>query len=85
MIAAPGKQAEHARFSVAYLMRPERNVSMKRLVGGYIPTAADDGKEELSVNAEEWQLRKTQALKNGADCARSRGGRELKSLPTKVG
>lgn len=85
VIAAPGKQAEHARFSVAYLMRPERNVSMKRLVGGYIPTAADDGKEELSVNAEEWQLRKTQALKNGADCARSRGGRELKSLPTKVG
>lgn len=84
VIAAPGKQAEHARFSVAYLMRPERNVLMKRLVGGYIPTAAEDGKEELSVSAEEWQLKKTIALKNGADCARSRGGRDLKTLPTEV-
>lgn len=80
MVAAPGKQAEHARFSVAYLMRPERKVSMKRLVGGYIPTATEDGKDELSMSAEEWEMKKAMALKSGADCARSKGGREL-NLP----
>ena len=78
VIAAPGKQAEHAKFSVAYLLRPERKVLMNRLVGGKIPTAAEDGKEELSMSAEEWEIKKVMALKAGADCARSRGGRVLK-------
>ncbi|CAF9931894.1 MAG: hypothetical protein ALECFALPRED_005121 [Alectoria fallacina] len=87
VIAAPGKQAEHARFSVAFLVRPERKVSMKRLVGGKIPTAAEDGKEELSVSADEWELKKAVALIAGADCARSKGGRELRTtnVPVKVG
>ena len=85
VVAAPGEQAEHTRFSVAYLMRPERKVSMKRLVGGYIPTAAEDGKEEMLLSAEEWEMKKAMALKAGADCARSKGGRELKMVPIKVG
>ena len=83
VIAAPGEQAEHTRYSVAYLMRPGRKVLMKRLVGGYIPTVAEDGTEELSLSAEEWEMQKAMALKAGADCARSRGGRELKIPPVK--
>lgn len=78
VIAAPGAQREHTRYSIAYLMRPGRKVPMKRLVGGYIPTAAEDGMEEQSVNAEEWELKKTTTLRAGADWPRSRGGRELK-------
>ena len=84
VVAAPGDQAEHTRFSVAYLMRPGRKVLMKRLVGGYIPTVAEDGTEELSLSAEEWEMKKAMALKAGADCARSRGGRELEGLPVMV-
>ncbi len=84
VIAAPGKQAEYVRFSVAYLVRPERKVLMNRLVGGYIPTAAEDGKEEMSVSVGEWEMKKAMALKAGADCARSRGGRELETLAVKA-
>jgi isopenicillin N synthase-like dioxygenase len=84
VIAPPGKQADYARFSIVYLVRPERKVSMKRLIGGIIPSAAEDGKEELSFTAEEWEMRKAMALKAGADCARSRGGREIEALPLKV-
>ena len=80
VVAAPGQQAEYVRFSVAYLVRPQRKVLMNRLIGGYIPSAAEDGKEELSLTAEEWEKKKAMALKAGADCARSRGGRDLKSV-----
>ena len=73
----PGKQAECPRFSVAYLIRPAKNVSMKRLVGTFIPSAAEDGVEELAMNAGEWEMQKAMALKSGKDCSRSRGGREL--------
>ena len=75
---APGDQAEYPRYSIAYLIRPEKTISMKRLVGGYIPSAAKDGQEEILMSAEEWEMKKAMALKNGADCARSKGGREFK-------
>ena len=71
---APGKQGKCPRYSVAYLIRPERNVPMKRLVGGYIPSAAEDGEEESALSANEWEIRKATALTNGSDCAKSRGG-----------
>jgi hypothetical protein len=75
---APGNQAEHPRYSIAYLVRPEKTISMKRLVGGYIPSAAEDGQEEVLMSAEEWEMKKAMALKNGADCAKSKGGRDFK-------
>jgi len=76
---APGAQAEYVRHSVAYLIRPGRNVSMKRLVGGRIP-AVEDGDEELDLTANEWEMKKAMALKSGADIAKSRGGKALKPL-----
>ena len=75
---APGDQAKYPRYSIAYLIRPEKIISMKRLVGGYIPSAAKDGQEEILMSAEEWEMKKAMALKNGADCARSKGEREFK-------
>ena len=77
VVSPPGKQTEYERFSIAYLLRPVRSVSMNRLVGGIIPSAAQDDKEDLSMSAEEWEAKKAMALKNGEDCARSRGGREI--------
>ena len=65
-------------------MRPAKTVAMKCLASEYIPSAAEDGVEELAMNASEWEMQKAMALKSGKDCSRSRGGRELKTTATKV-
>ncbi|TGO77630.1 hypothetical protein BELL_0097g00020 [Botrytis elliptica] len=76
---APGAQAECTRHSIAYLVRPERDVSMKRIVGGRIPEVRHD-EEELDITAMEWEMKKAMALKAGADIAKTRGGRPMKPL-----
>lgn len=73
----PGAQADYTRHSVAYLVRGNHSVSMKRLRSDKIPSAAEDGETDLDVSCEEWGLNKNRALEAGTDCARSRGGREL--------
>ncbi|KAM3087177.1 hypothetical protein ACMFMG_001281 [Clarireedia jacksonii] len=76
---APGAQAEFTRHSIAYLIRPERDVSMKRIVGGRIPDVEHD-EEELDITAMEWEMKKAMALKAGADIAKTRGGRPMKPI-----
>ena len=73
----PGAQADYARHSLAYLVRGNNSVSMNRLRSDKIPSAAEDGEVELDVSCDEWGLNKNRALAAGADCARSRGGRDL--------
>jgi isopenicillin N synthase-like dioxygenase len=85
---APGEQRHVARFSVAMLVRPYKEATMRRLNGGRIPSVEDDEREGLAttednistLTAHEWELKKAMMLKEGKDCARSRGGRELKPL-----
>lgn len=72
---APGAQAGHPRYSIAYLVRGNKSVSMKRLQSARIPSAAEDGVEEMDVLCDDWEVSKSRALAAGADCARSRGGR----------
>jgi isopenicillin N synthase-like dioxygenase len=73
---APGLQGECVRHSIAYLIRPERNVSMRRLAGGRIP-AVEVGDAALDLTASEWEIKKAMSLKAGVDIARSRGGTAL--------
>lgn len=74
----PGAQATCTRYSMAYLVRANKDVSMKRLASGLIPSAAEDQEEDVDVSCEQWELEKSKALTAGADCARSRGGRDIK-------
>ncbi|KAF3065379.1 hypothetical protein GL218_02687 [Daldinia childiae] len=53
---APGLQRLVDRYSLAILVRPERNASMRRLVG--------EG-EDSELTAWEWEVKKTMALKRG--------------------
>ena len=76
---APGSQAEFSRYSIAYLVRGNKSVRMKRLRSERIPSAAEDGEVEMDVSCEDWEVSKNKALTAGADCARSRGGRDFKS------
>jgi isopenicillin N synthase-like dioxygenase len=75
---APGAQAECERYSLAYAIRPEGAVSMKRLnvPGSFIPPL-EEGEENLDCTADEWGYSKAIGLMSGKDTARSRGGRPI--------
>lgn len=74
---APGQQASFTRYSVAYLIRPEQNASMKRLTGGYIPSADENGEKDVDLTASEWEGKRMIALRDGTEIMESRGGREF--------
>ena len=75
----PGAQADVPKRSLAYLVRGNHKVSMKRLKSEKIPSAAEDGEVDMDASCEEWELSKNKALMAGTDCAKSRGGRDLGS------
>ena len=66
---APGAQAEHPRYSLAYLARPEDKTIMNGLgKNSVIPRFAEgltepEPEEEEVVTIEEWIVRRTEALK----------------------
>lgn len=72
----PGQQASCTRYSIAYLIRPEKDTSMKRLIGGYIPPIKD-GEEELDLTAGEWEKQRVIALRDKTEIMQSRGGKGL--------
>jgi isopenicillin N synthase-like dioxygenase len=51
---APGQQAACTRYSVAYLVRPEANASMRRLDSSVIPPPAEGVDEEI-LCARDWE------------------------------
>lgn len=57
---APGQQRFVDRYSMALLMRPERDAPMKRLIG----EGGDDGKDS-NLTAWEWEMEKAAAVKSG--------------------
>lgn len=81
---APGEQASCTRYSIAYLIRPERNASMKRLVGGYIPSTNENGEEDVDLTAWEWEMKRAVALRDGTEIMQSRGGREIEGFPIRT-
>lgn len=64
---APGQQRFAERFSLAILVRPEREASMRRLVG-----EGEDG-EDGNLTAWEWEVKKAMSLKRGDDVMQSKG------------
>lgn len=76
---APGDQGQCWRYSIAYLIRPENNFSMKRLVGGHIPLI-EEGENDLDMTAVEWERNRIMSLKTGSEILQSYGGRGLSLL-----
>ncbi|KAL9106154.1 MAG: hypothetical protein Q9227_008802 [Pyrenula ochraceoflavens] len=60
---APGMQRLVERYSLAMLVRPEREASMKRLVGG----ETEEKDEGEGLTAWEWEVKKAMALKREVD------------------
>lgn len=71
---APGEQRFVDRYSLAILFRPERDASMRRLVGD-----GEDGEdgEDGDLTAWEWEVKKAMSLKKGEAVMESKGGRPL--------
>ena len=73
---APGKQAESTRYSIAYLVRPQRDILMEPLrLGDVIPVEEEGRPQKEPLTALEWERRKSEAIISGRDIARSKGGK----------
>ncbi|KAI1122474.1 Clavaminate synthase-like protein [Nemania abortiva] len=68
----PGEQRFLDRYSLAILVRPERNAPMKRLVQRG-EECINDGDENLL--AWQWEVKKFEALAKGEDTVESKGGK----------
>lgn len=76
--SAPGEQGKVPRYSLAYLVRPDGDVPMKRLsAGGTLIPSLQEVEVENRMTAREWEMAKAISIRSGRDCARSRGGREI--------
>lgn len=68
---APGAQRFVDRYSLALLVRPERDASMKRVVGD------GEGVEDTDLTAWEWEVKQTMALTRGEAIVQSKGGKHI--------
>ncbi|OTA62778.1 oxidoreductase [Hypoxylon sp. EC38] len=66
---APGEQRFVDRYSLALLVRPEHEASMKRLIG-----EGEDG-EDGDLTAWKWEVKKAMALVRGDAVVQSKGGK----------
>ncbi|KAL8723832.1 MAG: hypothetical protein Q9181_007156, partial [Wetmoreana brouardii] len=71
---APGEQMGVERFSVAYLVRPALETSMRRLKGGNVIPSGADGEEE-DICAKDWKQMRAAQIINGQNKPKSLGGR----------
>lgn len=68
---APSQQRFADRYSLAILVRPERDASMRRLLG------EGEDSEDRNLTAWEWEVKKAMALKRGDNVTESKGGRPV--------
>ncbi|KAL4889607.1 hypothetical protein BDV59DRAFT_186168 [Aspergillus ambiguus] len=73
VITAPGDQALIPRQSIAYLVRPSRQASMRRIRGGKIPRLAE-GAEEETRPVDEWAAWRSRQIMLGTLKPQTRGG-----------
>jgi isopenicillin N synthase-like dioxygenase len=68
---APGAQRFVDRYSLALLVRPERNASMRNLIGDKMDT------EDSELTAWEWEVKQTMRLARGEAVMQSKGGKHF--------
>jgi isopenicillin N synthase-like dioxygenase len=58
VVAPPGEQAKHTRYSLVYFNRPENDVMLKRLEGSDMIPPLEKGTVEEEINAKDWIIRR---------------------------
>ena len=70
-----GKQAESTRYSLAYLVRPQRDIPMQPLRSDDVIPVEEEGRPPKEpLTALEWERKQPEAIISGRDVARSKGG-----------
>ncbi|TGO18777.1 hypothetical protein BPAE_0364g00010 [Botrytis paeoniae] len=75
VVTAPGKQAGVTRQSLAYLVRSEKNASMKRLESKGVITRLEEGEQEEERSVSEWSAWRAMQIIKGELKTGTRGGR----------
>ena len=73
VVTPPGDQAGCTRYSIAYLIRPEGNVSMERLGGPVIPQSTEEVSDE-ELCARDWEVMRAKQIMMGKNKPTSTGG-----------
>ena len=93
VVAAPGLQATHTKFSVVYFARPEDDVVLKRLVERKVEKARGEGRgedvwevndEEEEMTSKEWILKRALGRRVGLGDV-IKGERDAAGLPKGLG
>lgn len=74
VVTAPGAQASVPRQSLAYLVRPQRDASMRRLEGGTVIPRLKEGEEVDMRSVDEWAAWRAQQIISGELKPQTRGG-----------
>ena len=74
VVTAPGEQAGVTRQSVAYLIRPDHDRSMRRLNGSNVIPPLADGEEDETRSVDDWAAWRARQVMNGELKAQTRGG-----------
>lgn len=78
VLSAPGKQGSVTRQSLAYLVRPDHDATMRRLKSNGVVPLASEGDEEEMLAADEWASRRVKQIMKGEVKPQGRGGRLAK-------
>jgi isopenicillin N synthase-like dioxygenase len=77
VVTAPGVQASVSRQSIAYLSRPERSASMRRLEGGTVIPPLRDGEVKETRSVGEWAAGRVEQILKGELKPQTRGGKQV--------
>ena len=79
VVTAPGAQRDVERFSVAYLVRPALDTSMRRLAGGnVIPRVGSvEEQQQEDITAKDWERMRAAQIMKGENKPKSIGGRRI--------
>lgn len=72
---APGNQAVHDRYSLAYFSRPLDNVQMKALSAGENKSSSANKKENGIYTVKQWVADRAKLYRKGGEQMRSTGGK----------
>ncbi|TGO44896.1 hypothetical protein BCON_0448g00050 [Botryotinia convoluta] len=79
-VTAPGEQAGVTRQSLAYLVRSEKNASMKRLESKEVIPRLEEGEQEEERSVSEWSAWRAMQIIKGELKPGTRGGRMVGKL-----
>ncbi|MCJ1250985.1 hypothetical protein MMC30_008215 [Trapelia coarctata] len=74
----PGQQAGYTRYSLAYLVRPNGDASVRRLGGGKVIPPLAAGEQDEDLCAREWETKRAAEIISGKKREKGKMGHQIK-------